>query len=435
MASLTCDPQGRRMLQVCGTDGRRCTIRLGRLDARQAEAVKRFVEILAACRVSGDAPDNATAEWLASLPPAIHKRLERAGLVAPRRRRECPTLGEWLQAYIDGRTDVKRGTRHNLDVARKRLIGFFGAERRLDEINAGHAKDFRIACKAQGLSEGTIRRECKRAKQFFLAAVEKEIIGKSPFASMKCGNYADPERLYFVTRAETERVIDACPDSDWKALFALARFGGLRTPSESLRLEWADIDWERGRFTVHACKTEHCADGGIRQVPLFPELLPYLRDCFEQAEPGQVRVIRRYALLTENLRTQAHRIIKRAGLVPWPKTFQNCRSTRETELAQEHPLHVVVKWLGNSQPVAAKHYLQVTDEHFARALQKAQQQVRAGPRTDAQEPGTAESDGERKPLNCTALRAGALACANTSTDMHSPQEDSNLCLRKEIPIS
>ena len=209
----------------------------------------------------------------------------------------------------------------------------------------------------------------------------------------------------------------------------------MRTPSESLRLEWADIDWERGRFTVHACKTEHCADGGIRQVPLFPELLPYLRDCFEQAEPGQVRVIRRYSLATENLRTQAHRIIKRAGLVPWPKTFQNCRATRETELAQEHPLHVVVKWLGNSQPVAAKHYLQVTDEHFARALQKAQQQVRAEPRTTAQEPGAAESDGERKPLNCVELRTGALACANTSTDMHSPQEDSNLCLRKEIPIS
>ena len=25
-------------------------------------------------------------------------------------------------------------------------------------------------------------------------------------------------------------------------------------------------------------------------------------------------------------------------------------------------------WIGNSRPVAAKHYLQVTDEHFARAI-------------------------------------------------------------------
>ena len=31
-------------------------------------------------------------------------------------------------------------------------------------------------------------------------------------------------------------------------------------------------------------------------------------------------------------------------------------------------MHVVCKWIGNGQPVAAKHYLQLTDEHFERAL-------------------------------------------------------------------
>ncbi len=31
-------------------------------------------------------------------------------------------------------------------------------------------------------------------------------------------------------------------------------------------------------------------------------------------------------------------------------------------------MHVVCKWIGNSQPVAAKHYLQLTDEHFAQAI-------------------------------------------------------------------
>lgn len=71
-----------------------------------------------------------------------------------------------------------------------------------------------------------------------------------------------------------------------------------------------------------------------------------------------------------NLRTQLHRMIKRAGLVPRPKVFQNLRSSRETELAEDHRMHVVCRWIGNIQPVAMQHYLQVTDEHFARALQK-----------------------------------------------------------------
>jgi hypothetical protein len=64
------------------------------------------------------------------------------------------------------------------------------------------------------------------------------------------------------------------------------------------------------------------------------------------------------------------RIIGRAKIKPWPKLFQNLRSTRETELAEMYPLHVVCAWIGNSQPVAAKHYLQVTDEHFASAAHK-----------------------------------------------------------------
>ena len=34
-------------------------------------------------------------------------------------------------------------------------------------------------------------------------------------------------------------------------------------------------------------------------------------------------------------------------------------------------MHLVCEWIGNSQPVAMKHYLQITDDHFARALGRA----------------------------------------------------------------
>ena len=100
---------------------------------------------------------------------------------------------------------------------------------------------------------------------------------------------------------------------------------------------------------------------------MFPELLPYLREVFEQAEPGTDYVITRYRRANCNLRTQLQRIIAKAGLKPWPKLFQNLRSTRETELAESWPEHVVCAWIGNSRAVARKHYLQVTEEHFQRA--------------------------------------------------------------------
>ena len=53
----------------------------------------------------------------------------------------------------------------------------------------------------------------------------------------------------------------------------------------------------------------------------------------------------------------------------WEKLFQNMRATRQTELADTFPDHVVSKWLGNSVAVAKKHFLRTTDEHFAKAIQ------------------------------------------------------------------
>jgi hypothetical protein len=75
-----------------------------------------------------------------------------------------------------------------------------------------------------------------------------------------------------------------------------------------------------------------------------------------------------FAALRVNLWTQLERIIRRAGLQPWPKLFHNLRATRETELAESFPIHVVCAWIGNSSAIAAKHYLQVTEEHFGRAI-------------------------------------------------------------------
>ncbi|GAH47404.1 unnamed protein product [marine sediment metagenome] len=155
-------------------------------------------------------------------------------------------------------------------------------------------------------------------------------------------------------------------------------------------LRWSDIDWAQGRFTIRSPKTEHHAGHGSRQVPLFPELAPYLREVFEQAEPGRKYVITRYS-----------------------DSNQNLRSTRETELAENFSLHVVCAWIGNSRLVAMKHYLQVTDGHFAKAVQNPVQQVSASARKDSQA-GHAE---EPEPAICGTLRQDAVQCTHREVEM------------------
>ena len=135
----------------------------------------------------------------------------------------------------------------------------------------------------------------------------------------------------------------------------------MRCPSEHFALKWRHVDWGRSRFTVHSSKTEHHQGKATRVVPIFPELLPYLRDAFELAEDGAEHVIAKHRLGGLNLRQQFERIIEDAGLTPWPRLFQNLRASRETELMREYDLATVCKWIGNSPAVAAKHYAMSVD--------------------------------------------------------------------------
>ncbi|MDB5313113.1 MAG: integrase family protein [Gemmataceae bacterium] len=69
------------------------------------------------------------------------------------------------------------------------------------------------------------------------------------------------------------------------------------------------------------------------------------------------------------------KIVKRAGLKTWLRLFHNLRSGRETDLMKGHPIHAVCVWIGNTPAVALKHYLQVLDSDFDRAVKEVQNGV------------------------------------------------------------
>ena len=88
----------------------------------------------------------------------------------------------------------------------------------------------------------------------------------------------------------------------------------------------------------------------------------------EMAPEGADLVVTRYtadAGISETFK----KLIKRAGLTTWPKLMQNMRATRETELIAEYPIKDVAAWLGNSAPIAMKHYAMTMQSSFERAIQ------------------------------------------------------------------
>ncbi|MGE3775666.1 MAG: tyrosine-type recombinase/integrase [Pirellulaceae bacterium] len=316
----------------------------------------------------------------------MRSKLYETGLTNPPKSSTAQTLGAFLEGYFNRRSDVKPATRINWGHTRRNLLDFFGVDKPLDEINAASAKDFERYLKGtarehryaengkdEPLSPDTVRKRISNAKQFFNDAVDRELIARNPFAKLQSSVKGNKSRQFFVARDAIDKILAVCPDPEWRLLIVLARYGGLRTPSESLSLKWSDIEWDANRMTVHSPKTEHYEGRESRVVPLFPELRRELESVRDDSQAYVVNRWRDAAERTDggwkncNLRTHFERIIKRADVTPWPKLWQNLRSTRQTELEQEYPSYVVCAWLGNSERVAKRFYLQVTDEHDARA--------------------------------------------------------------------
>lgn len=339
---------------------------------RDAERIDMHVDNLVNAQITKYPIDGETARWVAQIGDVLAEKFSHHQLI-PARSVAC--LEEFIEGYIKGRTDLKPRTTLKLDITKRHLVDFFGKEKRLREITAGDAEEWRIALITKKLRENTLRKYIQIAQQFFSAAMRKGLIDSNPFSHLKSTTLASPEKFYFVTRSEADAVLDACPDAQWRLIFALGRFGGFRCPSEHLALRWEDIAWENDRMVVHSSKTEHHLGRASRTIPLFPELKPLLLDALVLADPDDPYVIQGDRDGTVNWRTGLQRIMKRAGVKPWPKLFQNLRSTRETELARDYPMHVVCDWIGNSQAIAAKHYLQVTEDDFQKATQNPTQTV------------------------------------------------------------
>ena len=242
MASISTDADGKRRILFVNPNGDRKQIRLGRMPMKAVQAINAKVENLLAAAVAGHAIDNDTAAWVGSRDRRLYDKLAAVGLIPQRQK---ATLAAFLDSYIAARADVKPATAIVYGHTRRCLVEYFGPEKLLREITAGDADAWRLwLLDHEKLADNTVRRRCGIAKQYFKAAVRRRLIAENPFVDLVAAVRRNDRRYYFITQDDARKVLDACPDAQWRLLFALSRFGGLRCPSEHLGLRWGDIDWD-----------------------------------------------------------------------------------------------------------------------------------------------------------------------------------------------
>ncbi len=181
MASIGKEPGGLRRILFVAPDGKRKTVRLGKMSQRLAEGVKMKVENLVSALLSGQSPDDETSRWLATLDSAMSDKLAKVGLIAKQAR---STLKTFLDSYVASRSDVKGSTATVYGHTRRCLVEYFGAEKPLHEITADDAAQWRTWLSAhEKLADNTIRRRSGIAKQFFRQAIRQKLIAESPFVA------------------------------------------------------------------------------------------------------------------------------------------------------------------------------------------------------------------------------------------------------------
>ena len=362
MASLTKNRRNRRFRLVFRLSGKRVILRLGLVSRRLAERTRWWVEEMASAINLGITLPPETLAWAARCSPEMQQRLAACGLIE--RAAESVTIGSIAATAFQHRK-LAPGTLVAYGQATAALTQFFGAGQDVRKITPADAEAFRSHLQKSGLADATVCRRCGVARDIFERCVRAHIIVDNPFHDIPCNTRGNAARARLIPAEEVCKLMETAPSASWRALLALARWGGVRVPSEPAALRWAHIDWGNpdhpGRITVWAPKTS-----SQRVLPLFPQLRVPLEELFSLESPAAESPIFPSLGRASNLRTQLARIAGRAGIVLGPKFFTNCRATRDAELRRSYPAHIVCQWIGHTERVAQEHYLLASDESYLR---------------------------------------------------------------------
>jgi integrase len=365
MASLSSEKNGDVRVRFFGKDGKRKSICGGKLNDRNAARLLGRVEALVSALKTGAILEDHIQQWLITIAGTpMAKKLESTGLI---KKQLKLTLEAFIDEYLAFKEQkLKPTTLITLKQTRRRITKFLGSKINISDVTQADAEKYQVFLSVQEkLSDATIARDCKRCREIFDYAKKSRLIKDNPFASLKLPSQENKERMFTITPEMATKVLDACPSLEWKLIFAMARYGGIRMPSELVKLRWQDILWSENKIIIHSPKTAHQGKPN-RIIPLFPELKPLLEQAFDAAPEGSVNVIK-HCQGTKNYRKGLKEIILKAGLLPWPKLFNNLRSTRETELAKNYSLQAATAWIGNTPKIALGHYLQVTEQEWQTA--------------------------------------------------------------------
>ena len=221
MASIISEKNGKRRIEFVDSNGLRKRIRLGKASMKQASAIKVKVEDLISSRKGSGLISDETAQWLAVLSVEFHEKLASVGLVKCRSHTSA-TMKDLIAEFYK-HLNVKAIARRNYEPTTNMMLAYFGENTPIRDIEPLQAQQWRAQMKADGSAEATLSKRVKLARQIFRQGARWKMLSDNPFADVKAGSQINKSRQRFINLEDAAKVLEACPDSQWRLIFALSR--------------------------------------------------------------------------------------------------------------------------------------------------------------------------------------------------------------------
>ena len=340
--------------------GKQRTLYLGRdFTLASADRIAKIVTDILSHRKRGERMPVEICRKIESLPVRVRKSFERHGLVGGV---SCWSVGDLLKSFYESKSHLKVKTQNTYKMFGNRLLEFFGEERRLDSIERLDCEGFKNQ-RFGKFSPCTLSTGVRRCRAIFAFAVKSKWISENPFVGLVSRVDVNLDRQYYVDRETIYRVMEHCRDDHDRLLLALARFGGLRIPSEIRQLRYCD-------FSDRVIHIHKDTKTGARDVPFFGEI----REIFERLTQAGLSKCNPADLVFGDLGSFRKRIlavIRASGVKRWEKLFINLRSSCITDMSEQgYSEKMLDSMFGNSARIRSKHYVQFRkDREYAKVLE------------------------------------------------------------------
>ena len=263
----------------------------------EASSIRLHVKRLISSKRTG-APCLESEEWAQTRPKgALKDFLTRWGLLEDTSDRE-KTIADLREEFM-GRSQKER-TLLNYRNTFDSLCEYFGELTRIRDIDKVKAGEFIKYLKQHGnkqtgekLSDNSVATHVKSLNTFFNWAVDVELIARNPFKGFDAKIKPNRERLEYITKEDTIKVIERTLNKEHRVIIALWRFCGIRGASELSRLTFdasclhLSTDKKPGEIIVHSTKVEHHTGHEKRPIPLTPYVEQLIIDLWESVPEGE----------------------------------------------------------------------------------------------------------------------------------------------------